>query len=212
LLLHAAFAAKFKPRARRVAACRDAFIIPAEIRTATGRAKKMKRAWALAVAALFFAQNGCAAAVPAAGASEARLASVRSQLEATFAARMRAYEAEDLATLVGQIAPDYVAVRPDGSRMSRDDLAAYIRRNLERWVQITSWSNDIESLRMEGANAVVDMRQRVARIQIVDGREAEVESRVLQTETWTPTPEGWKLLSVRDERDMSVTIDGRPVG
>lgn len=172
----------------------------------------MKRTLTLAVATLLFAQAGCVAAVPAAGPSEARLASVRAELEATFAARMRAYEAEDLPTLVGQIAPDYVAVRPDGSGMNRDDLAGYIRRNLERWVRITSWSNDIENLRMDGGNAVVDMRQRVARIQIVDGREAEVESRVLQTETWTPTPEGWKLLSVRDERDMSVTINGRPVG
>ncbi len=172
----------------------------------------MKRALILAIAALLSTQSGCAATAPAAGPSEAPLASVRAELEATFAARMRAYQAEDLATLVGQIAPDYVAVRPDGSRMSRDDLAGYIRRNLERWVRITRWSNDIESLRMDGGNAVVDMRQRVARIQIVDGREAEVESRVLQTETWTPTPEGWKLLSVRNERDMSVTIDGRPVG
>lgn len=56
------------------------------------------------------------------------------------------------------------------------------------------------------------MRQRVARIQIVDGREAVVESGVLQTETWTPTSDGWKLLSVRDEREMSVTVDGRPIG
>ena len=166
----------------------------------------------MAIAALLLAQGGCATAQPAAGPSATRLAAVRAELEATFAARMRAYQAEDLATLIGQIAPDYVAIRPDGSRMNRDDLAAYIRRNLERWVRITSWSNEIESLRIDGGNAVVDMRQQVARIQIVDGREAEVESRVLQTETWTPTTDGWKLLSVRDERDMSVTIDGRPVG
>jgi len=174
--------------------------------------RTVKRALILGVAAVLSAQGGCAATAPAARPSEAQLASIRAELEATFAARRRAYEAEDLATLVGQVAPDYVAIRPDGSRMNRDDLAAYLRRNLERWVRITRWSNEIESLRMDGGNAVVDMRQQVARIQVVDGREAEVESRVLQTETWTPTPDGWKLLSVRDERDMSVTIDGRPVG
>src|SRR5687767_512997 len=111
--------------------------------------RTVKRALILGVAALLSAQGGCAATVPAAPPSEAQLASIRAELEATFAARMRAYEAEDLATLVGQIAPDYVAIRPDGSRMSRDDLAGYIRRNLERWVRITSWNNDIESLRMD---------------------------------------------------------------
>lgn len=140
------------------------------------------------------------------------MARVRSELEATFAARMRAFETKDYETLVNQIAPDFLAIRPDGTRMNRDDLAAYIRRNLDRWVRITHQSNTIEGLRLDGDNAVVDVRQIHARIQIVEGREALVESRVLQTETWTPTPEGWKLLSVRDEREGSVSIDGRPVG
>ena len=144
--------------------------------------------------------------------SASHLAQVRSDLEATFAARHRAYEAKDFATLVNQISPDYLAVRPDGSRMTRADLANYIRRNLDRWVRITSWSNRIENLRLQRNKAVADMRQRVARIQIVDGREALVESAVLQTETWVSTPAGWKLLAVRNEREMTLTIDGRPVG
>jgi ketosteroid isomerase-like protein len=169
------------------------------------------RALAVGLAAV-----GCAAAAPSGLASssspQARLAAVRAELEATFEARQRAFEAKDFATLVAQISPDYLAIRPDGTRMSRDDLAGYIRRNLDRWVRIVSQSNRIESLRLEGGNAVVDMRQRLARIQIVDGREALVESGVLQTETWTPTRDGWKLLAVRDERERKVTVDGRPVG
>jgi hypothetical protein len=43
--------------------------------------------------------------------------------------------------------------------------------------------NKIEALRLEDSNAIVDVRQEVSRIQIVDGKEAVVESRVLQTET-----------------------------
>jgi hypothetical protein len=175
----------------------------------------MNAARTLACALACLALPGCASVRssetnPATQAS--RLATIRSELEATFEARHRAYERKDLATLVAQISPDYSAARPDGSRMNRDDLAVYIKRNLDRWVRITDWSNVIEGLHLDGANAVVDMRQRVARIQIVDGREAVVESRVLQTETWTPTPDGWKLLAVRDEREMSVTVDGRPIG
>jgi hypothetical protein len=137
---------------------------------------------------------------------------VKRELEAAFEARMRAFEAKDHATLVDQVSPAFAATRPDGSTMNRDDLAGYIRRNLDRWVRITDQSNVIESLRLDGDNAIADVRQRLARIQIVDGREALVESRVLQTETWTRTPAGWKLLSVRDEREQAVTVDGRPVG
>jgi hypothetical protein len=85
-----------------------------------------------------------------------------------------------------------------------------MRRNLDRWLRIVSQSNRIESLRLEGGNAVADIRQRLGRTQLVEGREALVESTVLQTETWTPTPTGWKLLGVRDEREQAVTVDGQP--
>jgi hypothetical protein len=144
-------------------------------------------------------------------AAAARLAAVRRSLEATFAARMHAFKVKDYATLIAQVSPQYSAVRPDGSRMNRDDLAAYIRKNLDRWVRIISFSNVIKGLRLdEKGNAVADMRQHLKRIQIVDGKEALVESRVLQTETWIPTPRGWQLLSVRDEREMSLTVNGKP--
>ncbi|HYD11967.1 MAG TPA: DUF4440 domain-containing protein [Allosphingosinicella sp.] len=169
----------------------------------------------LALLAAMTVPAGAPAQPPApavAAPSDARLAQVRRELEATFAARERAFAAKDFPTLVAQVAPDYAAVRPDGTRMTRDDLVGYMRRNLDRWVRIVSQSNRIEGLRLDGGNAVADIRQRLARIQIVDGREALVESGVLQTETWTPTAEGWKLLAVRDEREMFVTVDGRPLG
>jgi uncharacterized protein DUF4440 len=170
----------------------------------------------VAAGLLASAAGGCARAGPAraaapADASGARLATVRRELVATFQSRHHAFEAKDFVRLMNQVDPAFSAVRPDGTRMTRDDLAVYIRRNLDRWVRITSWSNEIETLRMDGANAIVDMRQRVARIQIVDGREAVVESAVLQTETWAPSGEGWRLLAVRDEREKSVTVDGRPI-
>ena len=169
-------------------------------------------AWCLLTLATLGCGTNAQGRIGDAPTSQSRLDRVRRELEATFAKRHQAYEAKDLATLASQISPEYVAVRPDGSTMTRDDLVSYIRSNLERWVRITAWSNKIESLRLNGADAVVDMRQRVTRIQIVDGREAVVESAVLQTETWRPTPDGWKLLSVRDEREMSLTVDGRPIG
>ena len=139
------------------------------------------------------------------------ISTVRQELEATFAARMRAYEMKDYAALIDQVSPVYSAIRPNGARMTRDDLSGYIRLNLERWVRIIRQSNLIENVRLEGPNAVVDVRQDVARVQIVDGREAIVESSIVQTETWTPTSSGWKLLSVRDERDGWIRIDGNPV-
>jgi hypothetical protein len=139
-------------------------------------------------------------------------AAVKRELEATFAARMHAFEVKDYATIMAQVSPQFTAVRPDGSTMNRDDIAGYIRKNLDRWVRIVRQSNVIERLRLDDkGNAVADMRQKLGRIQIVDGKEVLVETEVLQTETWTPTPTGWKLLKVRDERDKKLSLDGKPV-
>jgi len=180
-------------------------------------ASQLIKVRAIVPLALAFSFAGCAMAsaapVPAPAAeSELGLSEIRAELEAVFAARARAFQDEDYATLIDQVSPAFTAIRPDGSRMTRDDLAMYLRRNLDRWVRIVRQSNVIEAIRLEGRDAVVDMRQDLARIQIVDGREALVESGVLQTETWTRTAQGWKLLSVRDEREQRVTVEGRPIG
>ena len=162
------------------------------------------------IIAIVLSATGCSSSPqPPAAPSKPREATVREELEATFAARMRAYEAKDHAALIDQVSPAFSATRPDGTTMTRDDLSGYIQKNLERWVRITRQSNQIEALRLDGDNAIVDVRQNVVRTQIVDGKEAVVESKVLQTETWTKTPTGWKLLAVGNERDSSVYVDGK---
>ena len=144
-------------------------------------------------------------------AAQPRIATIREELEATFAAREQAYATENYEALIDQVSPSYSASRPDGTTMTREDLATYIRRNLDRWLRIIRQSNVIEQMRMDGENVVVDVRQNVARVQLVEGREAVVESSILQTETWTPTSNGWKLLGVHNEREGWITIDGKPL-
>lgn len=172
----------------------------------------MTRAFQAAI--LVLAALGIPACAPASVPTtrQSHLAIVKRELEATFAARMHAFEVKDYAVLMAQVAPQYSAVRPDGSTMNRNDIAGYIRKNLDRWVRIVRQSNVIEKLRLdEKGNAVADIRQNLARIQIVNGKEALVESSVLQTETWSPTANGWKLLSVSGERDKMLTVDGKPL-
>ena len=167
----------------------------------------------ISVALFAFASTVLPAVAPASppASQDARLAVVKRELEATFAARMHAFEAKDYATLMAQVSPQYTAVRPDGTMMNRDDIAGYIRNNLDRWVRIVRQSNVIEGLRLDDkGNAVAEMRQNLARIQIVDGKEVLVESGVLQTETWTPSANGWQLLNVKDEREKKLSVDGKP--
>ena len=134
------------------------------------------------------------------------------ELEVVFAVRMQAYMNKDYDTLVNQISPDYSATLPNGETVSYEQIKTYIRRNLDRFISIKSQSMAIENAKVDGNEAIVDVRQIVSRLQkFADGSTHEVTTGVLQQETWVRTASVWKLRSVSNIRDESILVDGKPL-
>jgi hypothetical protein len=133
------------------------------------------------------------------------------ELEIVFAARLQAYLNKDYVTLVSQVSPDYTATRPNGQTVSYEQIKDYIRINLERFISIKNQQISIENIRLNGNEAVVDVRQTLSRFQKLGEGTIYVESGVLQTETWVKGADGWKLSNVTNEREQTLTVNGKPI-
>jgi hypothetical protein len=133
------------------------------------------------------------------------------ELEAVFAARMEAYRNKDYDTQIKQVSPDYKAVRPDGRTMNYEQIKEYIRLNMERLVSVKNVQVKIENIMLNGNEAIVDARQSIARYQKLGDATIFVESGVLQTETWVKSADGWQLRYVTNEREQTLSVDGKPI-
>lgn len=133
------------------------------------------------------------------------------ELEIVFAARMQAYMKKDFDTLVSQVSQDYTATRPNGQTVTYEQLKEYIRLNLERFISVKNQQLQIENIMVDGNEAVVDVRQTLSRFQKLGEGTIYVESGVLQTETWVKTEDGWKLRGVTNEREQTLTVNGKPI-
>ena len=143
--------------------------------------------------------------------SKAAVNAAVAELEIVFAARMQAYKNKDYDTLVSQVSHDYSATRPNGQTVSYEQLKEYMRLNLERFISVKNQQMQIENISLNGNEAVVDVRQIVSRFQKLGEDTIYVESGVLQTETWVKTEDGWKLRSVTNEREQTLTVNGKPI-
>lgn len=133
------------------------------------------------------------------------------ELEIVFAARLQAYLNKDYDTLVSQLSPDYSATRPNGEIVSHGQIKEYIRLNVERFLSVKNQRIDIENMSLNGNEAVIDARQTLSRVQKLGEGTIFVESVVLQTETWVKTADGWKLRNVTNEREQTLTVNGKPI-
>ena len=132
------------------------------------------------------------------------------ELQTVFAARMQAYAKKDYETLVNQISTDFSAALPNGQTLNYEQIKTYMRRNLDRFISIESQSITIENAMVNGNEAIIDSRQTVSRLQkFSDGSVHNVDTGVLQQETWVKTANGWKLKSVGSEREQSTLVDGK---
>src|SRR4030095_2331926 len=133
------------------------------------------------------------------------------ELETVFAARMQAFVKKDYAMLISEVSSDYSATRPNGQTVSYEQLKDYIRVNLERFISIKDQQIGIENISLNNNEAVVDVRQRLSRFQKLGEETIYVESGVLQTETWVKGADGWKLKNVANEREQTLTVNGKPI-
>jgi ketosteroid isomerase-like protein len=136
---------------------------------------------------------------------------VRKAIKAWYDKNIEAFNAKDVTAIMALRADDFHTVTPDGKVNTRADLEAYTRRLLDRIDHFISQDFKIGTINIEGDLASADVTQQTIRMQrLPDGTLHKVDARVVQTETWKRTAQGWKLYTVDNIRDSSLFVDDKP--
>jgi len=136
---------------------------------------------------------------------------VRQAIEAWYQQNITAFEAKDVAAIMALRTDDFHTLTPDGKTNTRADMEARTRTFVERIDHFTLQKFDIGTIDVTGDLASADIHQHTVRMQrFPDGTLHEVDSSVLQRETWKLTSDGWKLYRVDEIRDGVLLVDGAP--
>ena len=136
---------------------------------------------------------------------------VRRALEAQYAKIAEAQKNEDIDALRSLRTSDFTAKMPNGETWDLETSLNYSKRGFEQVQSISSISNTIESLNVNGNEAVAVVHQQWSRMQTMKGKLRLVETNAVQRETWVNTPDGWKLKLIDDIRPGAWIVDGKRV-
>ena len=136
---------------------------------------------------------------------------VRKAIEEWYARNIEGFRTKDVAAIMALRADDFHTQTPDGRVNTRADMEAYTQTFLARIDHFISLDFDIGTIEVEGDLASADVKQKTVRMQrFPDGTLHEVDSRVIQRETWKQTADGWKMYRVDNIRDGELLVDGQP--
>lgn len=134
------------------------------------------------------------------------------EIRAQYDRLARAYEAQDIPTILAMRDPAFETFGPQGQHDDYERMAEYTRRWFAMNKPPIQSEFVIESLELVSPNeAAVRVLQRASRYQEREGKLRKVEHEVRQRETWIRTPAGWRIRKV-DEIDLAGRkrwIDGK---
>jgi ketosteroid isomerase-like protein len=136
---------------------------------------------------------------------------VRRALEEQYAKLADANKNKDLGALLALRTPDFSAQFPNGEIRDSAYMAGYSRILFEQMQAPISVSNTIETLDVNGNEAIAVVHQRFSRMQVKGGQLRRVETEARQRETWVLTAAGWKLKFVDDVHPGAWYVDGKRV-
>jgi len=136
---------------------------------------------------------------------------VRRALEAQYAKIAEAQKNKDIDALRSLRTSDFTVKMPNGETWDLETSLNYSKRGFEQVQSISSISNTIESLNVNGNEAVAVVHQQWSRMQTMKGKLRRVETSAVQRETWVNTPDGWKLKLIDDVRPGAWIVDGKRV-
>ncbi len=137
--------------------------------------------------------------------------SVRQALEAQYAKVAEAQKNKDIEAMRLLRTADFSVKTQNGETWDLEQSLNYSRRGFEQIESVIGLSNTIESLTINGDEAVVVVHQRFSRMQVKGGQLRKVETEARQRETWVNTPDGWKLKLIDDVRPGAWIVDGKRV-
>ena len=136
---------------------------------------------------------------------------VRRALEAQYARIAQANINKDLAALLALRAPDFSARTPSGEVWNYEQMANYSRLAFEQVQSTITLTNEIETINLNGDEAVAIVHQHWVRMQMKKGKLRRVDTSAVQRETWVNTADGWKLKLVDDVHPGVWIVDGKRV-
>lgn len=136
---------------------------------------------------------------------------VRRALEAQYAKIAEAQKNKDIAALRSLRTSDFSVNLPNGETWDLETSLNYSKRGFEQVQSIISIFNTIESLTVNGNEAVAVVHQQWSRMQMMKGKLRRVETSAIQTETWVNMPDGWKLKHIGDIKPGAWIVDGKRV-
>ncbi len=136
---------------------------------------------------------------------------VRRALEAQYRKIAAAQNNKDIDALRSLRTSDFTVKMPNGETWDLETSLNYSKRGFEQVQSINSISNTIESLNVNGDEAVAVVRQQWSRMQIMKGKLRRVETSAIQIETWVNTADGWKLKHIGDIKPGVWIVDGKRV-
>jgi ketosteroid isomerase-like protein len=136
---------------------------------------------------------------------------VRRALEEQYAKIAQANINKDLAALLALRTPDFSVRMPNGETWSFERSADYSRRAFEQVQSTISLTNTIETLTVNGDEAIAVVHQQWSRLQMKKGQLRRVDTSAVQRETWVRTAAGWKLKLIDDIHPGAWYVDGKRV-
>ncbi len=138
---------------------------------------------------------------------------VQKELDAQYKKLAEAHDRKDLKAILALKTADFHAIFPDGRVGDSKLMEQYSRDFLARNQPPFGMRFTIQKLTvsLNKMIAVAEVFQELSRYQELAGQRRKVETSVIQRETWTKTPEGWKLKSVDNVRDQKKFVDGKRV-
>lgn len=136
---------------------------------------------------------------------------VRKALEIQYAKLAEAVENRDHAAFQALRTADFHTVDEHGNVSTPEQMSDRARTMLSSIQPPIETSNTIGTIDVHGDDAKATVRQYFSKMLELAGRVRRVETYVTQDETWTRTPDGWKLRFVDGVRDNEVYVDGKRV-
>ena len=136
---------------------------------------------------------------------------VRRALEAQYAKIAEAQKNKDIEAMRLLRTTDFSVKTQNGETWDLEQSLNYSRRGFEQIQSVIGLSNTIESLTVNGDEAVVVVHQWFSRMQVKGGQLRKVETEARQRETWVNTQDGWKLKLIDDVRPGAWIVDGKRV-
>lgn len=147
------------------------------------------------------------------GMAEIEDATIKAELDAQYKKLGEAHNRKDEKAIAALKTADFHAIFPDGKIGDVETMRAYTKRFLENNEPPYDIRMTIRSLKVSENKliAIAEVLQEISRTRLLDGQKRRIDTRVVQNETWSKTPDGWKLKYVDNVRDQRNFVDGKRV-